>query len=214
MAGATPARSRHDDPRVRDRLEVIRDTKRQLVIDAARRVFEAHGLEGASIRLIAIEAGCTTGAIYPYFRGKEEIYAAILSQTLIALKQFIEQHLARHRRPIDRARAALAAFYAYYKAHPTELSLGLYLLRGAGVRPVGLSRDLDRALNGQLRTVFDAIIAAIADAGFDRAQARAVDGVSHAIGLLVMDGTGRLRIFREPADGLMMDYLERLLPQQ
>jgi AcrR family transcriptional regulator len=213
MASVTRARRRQDDPRVRDRIEAIRDAKRHLVIDAARRVFETHGLEGASIRLIAIEAGCTTGAVYPYFRGKEEIYAAILSETLVALKLSIEQQLGSRRRPVDQARAAVAAFYAYYKARPTELSLGLYLFRGAGVRPAGLSRELDRALNAQLRAAFDAIIAAIADAGFDRAQARAVDGVSHAIGLLIMDGTGRLRIFRERADTLMMDYLERVLPE-
>ena len=34
-----------------------------------------------------------------------------------------------------------------------------------------------------------------------------------AIGLLIMDGTGRLRMFRERADSLMMDYLERMLPE-
>ncbi|TWT15378.1 TetR/AcrR family transcriptional regulator [Reyranella sp. CPCC 100927] len=212
MASTTRARGKPDDPKVRGRLDVIRDTKRQLVIDAARRVFETHGLEGASIRLIAIEAGCTTGAIYPYFSGKEEIYAAILGESLAALKLFIEQHVDKRREPVDRARAAVDAFYAYYKERPTELSLGLYLFRGAGVRPTGLKPDLDRTLNAQLRAAVDVISATIASAGFDRATALATDGVSHAIGLLIMDGTGRLKLFQEHADGLMAQYLERLLP--
>ena len=212
MAPTTRARGKLDDPKVRGRLDAIRDTKRQLVIDAARRVFETHGLEGASIRLIAIEAGCTTGAIYPYFTGKEEIYAAILGESLAALKLFIEQHVDKRREPVDRARAAVDAFYAYYKERPTELSLGLYLFRGPGVRPTGLKPDLDRTLNAQLRTAVDVISATIASAGFDRAMALAADGVSHAIGLLIMDGTGRLKLFQERADGLMAHYLERLLP--
>ncbi|HKU95894.1 MAG TPA: TetR/AcrR family transcriptional regulator [Vineibacter sp.] len=212
MASTTRARGKPDDPKVRDRLEAIRDTKRQLVIDAARRVFETHGLEGASIRLIAVEAGCTTGAVYPYFSGKEEIYAAILGESLATLKQFIEQHVDKQREPIDRARAAVEAFYAYYKERPTELSLGLYLFRGAGVRPTGLKPDLDRDLNAQLRAAVDVIAATIASAGFDRAMALAADGVSHAIGVLIMEGTGRLKLFRERGEDLMAEYLERLLP--
>ena len=71
-----------DDPRVRARQDVLRDARRQVIIDAARRVFERAGLEGASIRMIAAEAGCTTGAIYPWFAGKEEVYAAILAGSL------------------------------------------------------------------------------------------------------------------------------------
>src|SRR5207244_347788 len=54
--------------------------RRRLIVDAARLVFERVGLEGASIRTIAQAAGCTTGAIYPHFQGKEEIYAAVLSE--------------------------------------------------------------------------------------------------------------------------------------
>lgn len=212
MAAPTRARGKSDDPRVRDRLDAIRDTKRQLVIDAARRVFETHGLDGASIRLIAVEAGCTTGAVYPYFSGKEEIYAAILGESLATLKQFIEQSVNKHRLPVDRARAAVEAFYAYYKERPTELSLGLYLFRAPGVRPIGLKPDLDRDLNAQLRAAVDVITATVANAGFDRATALAADGVSHAIGLLIMEGTGRLKLFHERAEGLMAGYLERLLP--
>jgi TetR/AcrR family transcriptional regulator len=51
-----------DDPRVRARQDALRDARRQVIIDAARRVFERAGLEGASIRMIAAEAGCTTAA--------------------------------------------------------------------------------------------------------------------------------------------------------
>ena len=59
--------------------------RRQLIVDAARHVFQQSGLEGASIRAIAQAAGCTTGAIYPHFRSKEEIYAVVLGDSLASV---------------------------------------------------------------------------------------------------------------------------------
>src|SRR3712207_218179 len=124
------AKSNPADPRVRQRHDTLRDAKRQLVVEAARRVFQSHGLEGASIRLIAAEAGCTTGAIYPYFKGKEEIYAALLSESLDGLRAFIAGRIEAAVDSLERARGGLEAFYSYYRANPAELSLGLYLFRG------------------------------------------------------------------------------------
>eukprot|EP01041_Mallomonas_annulata_P026756 gene26756-48174_t len=58
------------------------DTRRALVLDAARSVFAEKGVEGASIREIARRAGYTPGAIYSYFDSKEAIYAALLAESL------------------------------------------------------------------------------------------------------------------------------------
>ena len=66
-----------------------------MVTDAARRVFERVGLDDASIRLIAEEAGCTTGAIYPWFASKEEVYAAILAESLDHLTTYIAKRIGR-----------------------------------------------------------------------------------------------------------------------
>ena len=63
--------------------------RRRLIVDAARRVFEDAGLEGASIRAIAQMAGCTTGAIYPLFRSKEEIFAVVLGESLLAIRHAV-----------------------------------------------------------------------------------------------------------------------------
>jgi AcrR family transcriptional regulator len=46
-----------------DRSERLNALRRQLILDAAQRVFERDGLEKTTIRAIAKEAGCTTGAI-------------------------------------------------------------------------------------------------------------------------------------------------------
>src|SRR5260370_20860024 len=84
-----------NEPRVRARHNTLRDARRQLIIDAARRVFERVGFDGASIRLMAAEAGCTTGAIYPWFAGKEEVYAAILADSLGHLSAYSSRVVIR-----------------------------------------------------------------------------------------------------------------------
>jgi TetR/AcrR family transcriptional regulator len=201
------------DPRVRARNATLRDARRQLIIDAARRVFERVGLDGASIRLIATEAGCTTGAIYPWFAGKEEVYAAILAESLDHLATYIATRIARDSDVTMRARAGIEAFYRYYQKNPAEVSLGLYLFRGQGIQPTGLKPELNRALNAQLGAAFDLIATAISEAGFDAPAERAADGICHATGLLVMTNAGRMKLFRSRPNELMDRYLETFLPK-
>lgn len=200
------------DPRVRARQNTLRDARRQVIVDAARRVFEGVGLEGASIRLIAAEAGCTTGAIYPWFAGKEEIYAAILAESLDRLAAYVAERIARESLVALKARAGIEAFYRYYQKTPDELSLGLYLFRGQGVQPVGLKPELNRDLNARLAFAFDIIADAIAEAGLDDPAGRAADGIAHASGLLILTNAGRMKVFRSRPDELMVRYLEIAVP--
>ena len=58
------------------------DDRRAHILEAALRVFEAKGLEGANMRSIAREAGYTPGALYFYYASQEEIYADLLSHSL------------------------------------------------------------------------------------------------------------------------------------
>jgi|SRR5947209_8295224 len=51
------------------------ETKERL-LDAAARVFELKGYDGATVSLIAQEAGLTTGAIYAHYGTKAELLAA------------------------------------------------------------------------------------------------------------------------------------------
>lgn len=52
--------------------------RRREVIDAAFQVISQVGLEGATLRAIAEQAGFTTGVIGHYFRSKEDLLAAAL----------------------------------------------------------------------------------------------------------------------------------------
>jgi AcrR family transcriptional regulator len=54
---------------------------RARIIEVARSLFAARGYEATSNRLIAEEAGVTTGAIYHYFDRKLDIYVAVYEET-------------------------------------------------------------------------------------------------------------------------------------
>jgi len=61
------------------------------ILDAAQLVFAQEGVQGASIRAIAREAGCDPSLIYYHFEHKEAMFAAILEQKFPLLRQQLER---------------------------------------------------------------------------------------------------------------------------
>lgn len=57
------------------------DERRRLIIEAARREFARSGYVGTTNREIAEQAGITTGAIYHYFKSKQDVYLAVFEET-------------------------------------------------------------------------------------------------------------------------------------
>src|ERR1700739_1300065 len=133
----------------RDRLAVVSDAKRAHILAAAREVFEESGLDGASIREIAKRAGYTPGAIYSYFDAKEEIYGALLAESLERLNAAVSEQTMGARSDLMRAERAAMAFYNFYATNPRDLDLGFYLF--GGMRPHGLTPELNATFNGRLR---------------------------------------------------------------
>ena len=64
-------------PRRLSRKEKQAET-RQLLLDAAERVFLRRGLQGSSVEEIAAEAGFTRGAFYSNFESKDELFVELL----------------------------------------------------------------------------------------------------------------------------------------
>jgi len=187
----------------------VREFKRELILDGARTVFAERGLEGASIRAIAAAAGCTTGAIYPYFSGKEEIYAELLAESLENLRAELEAAAGGDVRA--RLNQTARAFFSFYRQRPGDLELGLYLFQG--VRPRGLGRELDRRLNAQLAAALAVIRAPLAElAGSDvTASVELAALFTWLTGLLIVEHTGRIKVVEATADPLLDHYLETLL---
>ena len=71
---ATAAPSSAPEPS-RQRVE-----KRDLILDAAIKVFASHGYHGSRVSDIAREAGIAYGLVYHYFKNKEEILSTIFEE--------------------------------------------------------------------------------------------------------------------------------------
>ena len=191
------------------RRKAVSDHKRELILDAARKVFEADGLEGASLRAIAGAAGYTPAALYFHFESKEAIYAEVLRGSLADLEQAVNRSVARTKTPVDRLRAAAMAFFRYYSDNPRDLDLGFYLFRG-GMKPHGLGKERDDVLNAALESALRPIAEAAQALGARREDARSLmaDIFAHAAGLLLLAHTGRIRMFGASALHLMERFVE------
>jgi AcrR family transcriptional regulator len=200
------------EPAASVRRRAARDFRRAGLLAAAQKVFARLGLDGATIRAIALEAGYTPGAVYAYYDTKEAIYADILSQSLAALGRALREAAAAAPGAETRARAVLHALYAYYRRHPQDLDLGFYLFQG--MRPVGLTRDLDRELNDRLIAVLLVVARALARLGgltMLDAHRETVAAACHIFGVLLMENTGRLKTLDCQADELIDHYSDQLV---
>ena len=191
------------------RKQAVSSVKRALILDAARNVFEAEGLDGASLRAIALAAGYTPGALYFHFESKEAIYAEVLRESLAKLAQAVDRAVARGKTPVDRLRAAAMAFFRFYAENPRDLDLGFYLFRG-GMKPKGLGKARDEMLNAALEAALHPIFDAARDLGAssEEAQFLMVDTFAHAAGLLLLAHTHRIRMFGVSAPHLMERFVE------
>ena len=66
--------------------------KRELLIQAAKKEFLEKGYNKASLRNICAQAGVTTGALYFFFKNKEDLFAEIVDGPLRGLKELIARH--------------------------------------------------------------------------------------------------------------------------
>lgn len=62
-----------------------------LILESARQEFLANGFEKASLKEICTKANVTTGALYKRYSGKEELFKAVVSETMEDLMAVYEQ---------------------------------------------------------------------------------------------------------------------------
>ena len=207
------------------RRQALTDTRRALVLDAARAVFQEAGLGGANMREIARRAGYTPGAIYSYFDSKEAIYGALLAESLERLNTAVDGAVLRASNPASNPatnpanaanaaatlRASARAWFDFYRHNPRDLDLGFYLVQGLAER--GLTPDLNRSLNSRLHDALAAGERALLALGADDSSARAETTALFAqgMGLLLLHHTGRITLFGQDADALFDQYLTGLV---
>src|SRR5258708_3816771 len=69
-------------PRTAAANQQIKDARREIILDAARKVFARHGLAATRSGDIASEAGVSQGLMYHYFPSKDALFTTIVADAL------------------------------------------------------------------------------------------------------------------------------------
>lgn len=67
-----------------------RAARRAQILDAARACFQKNGLHATTMEDIIRESGLSAGAVYSYFKGKDELILAAVTTSLGALRALLE----------------------------------------------------------------------------------------------------------------------------
>jgi len=134
------------------------------ILVAARHRFLKNGVEGASLRAIARDAGTSIGMIYYYFPTKDELFFAVVEEQYAALLADMELALSPEL-PVEERLQRLYERIATLHDEETEV-LRLVAMEGLMGSP-RLERLVERFLHGHvpliLRTLMDGIRTGVLD---------------------------------------------------
>ena len=101
-----------------NKLDNNKETKERL-IESARAEFSEKGYTKASLRKICADAGVTTGALYFFFKDKEDLFAAIVEQPFNELKSLLLGHFTSEKE------ISLSEIYEHINGGHDELSVAM-----------------------------------------------------------------------------------------
>ena len=65
---------------------------KECILKAAKNEFLERGFQGSSLRRICSAAGVTTGAVYFFFDGKEDLFKTVIESVMIPFREFMKKH--------------------------------------------------------------------------------------------------------------------------
>jgi AcrR family transcriptional regulator len=136
---------------VRERKQRERRARREAILAAAAKVFAAHGLDGATVEMVARQAEVAVGTIYLYFCSRDDLFLSLMAERIGRLRAHYLEIGARGLAAADEVRVIGAAYLDYLKE-----SRGLFLAQLAvdfGKLPMRLSRPQELERFEQVRAL-------------------------------------------------------------
>jgi AcrR family transcriptional regulator len=137
-----------------------RQARRRRIQEAARTVFAERGYAGASIELIARAAQLSVGAIYLYFRSKEDLYVSLIEDALTVFD--VEMTQVREQAAVSARLRETWSILVRWAERDAEGPRILRLLAQPAIRPQ-LSDEVVAAVSAGLARIQDHIGACVAD---------------------------------------------------
>jgi AcrR family transcriptional regulator len=103
----------------RERRDRERQETRQKILDAAREMFVAEGVEAVTMRAIAQRIEYTPTAIYHHFRDKQALIGELVEQDFLAFARALQKN-ARSADPVERLRGAGLGYVEFGLTHPSH----------------------------------------------------------------------------------------------
>jgi AcrR family transcriptional regulator len=85
-----------------NRKEVLQNFRTRSLLEATRKVIGAEGFDAVTMERVAEEAGMTKGAIYLYFRNKDQLILSAVEEIASEILQQIEAHVELKAPPWER----------------------------------------------------------------------------------------------------------------
>lgn len=155
-----------------------REQLRTLIIDVARELFVARGVDAVTMREIAKRIGYSATSIYLHFADKEAVLRAICDTDFLALATSLK-NIMQIADPVERMQALGRGYAAFALTHPNHYRL-MFMTAHAPIHPEDSSLQQNSAEQDayfQLKTVVSAVHAA----GRFRADLQDVDLIAQTI---------------------------------
>jgi len=137
-----------------------RQARRRRIQEAARTVFAERGYAGASIELIARAAQLSVGAIYLYFRSKEDLYVSLVEDALMVFD--VEMAQVREQSEVGNRLKDTWSILVRWAERDAEGPRILRLLAQPAIRPQ-LSDEVVTAVSAGIARIQDHMGACVAD---------------------------------------------------
>lgn len=135
------------------------------IVEAARRRFLRDGVEGASLRAIAQDAGTNIGMVYYYFKSKDELFSAVVEDVYAVLLDQIVGALSASELPPERR--LLRIFERAAAFDDRELEVARLIVREALVSSERLSRVAKRFESGHVPLMLQVMMQGAEQGRFD-----------------------------------------------
>ena len=121
-----------------------KDARRKTILDAATRLFGAHGYHTTTVPMIVDESDSSVGSFYAHFRNKEDAFAAVLEALGQKVTELMHQARASQDDALLGIQSAVESLFLFLADNPGDARILI-------VESSGLSPRLERVRRTILR---------------------------------------------------------------
>lgn len=198
----------------KERREREREQRKNHILDMARELLLEKGLSATSINQIAKRSELSVGAIYFYFKDKEELFAALQVEGLELLHKNVRKAIDPEATPEEKIRSIALAYLRFSEKHKNYFDIINYFLTSPEtIFPPELKNKIDAHGNASIFTLTAAIREGIDNGTFKKVDPRrqAIILWSTFNGVIQLKKLKKTILVKDEYQSLYQEALDRFL---